>query len=66
MQQLEKTTDIDENIDNAQLVEQSISKEFFDLIVSIPWGHHTTILRKLKDLKEAIFYANKTVENNWS
>lgn len=40
--------------------------EIPDLITSIPWGHHTTILRKIKDLNEAIFYLGKTVENNWS
>jgi predicted nuclease of restriction endonuclease-like (RecB) superfamily len=66
VQQLEKDENDDENPNIAQVVQQLITTELFDLIVSIPWGHHTTILRKLKDLKEAIFYVNKTVENNWS
>lgn len=66
VQELEEATEIEENPNIAQVVQQLISTELFDLIVSIPWGHHTTILRKLKDIKEAIFYVNKTVENNWS
>jgi len=66
VQELEDATEIEENPNIAQVVQQLISTELFDLIVSIPWGHHTTILRKLKDIKEAIFYVNKTVENNWS
>ena len=32
----------------------------------IPWGHHTMLLRKIKDLNQALFYINKTIENNWS
>jgi len=35
-------------------------------LVLIPWGHHTTLLRKVKDIDQAIFYINKTIENNWS
>jgi len=66
VQELEEATEIEENPNIAQVVQQLISTELFDLIVSIPWGHHTTILRKLKDIKEAIFYVNKTIENNWS
>jgi predicted nuclease of restriction endonuclease-like (RecB) superfamily len=50
----------------AQVVQHFNSDEIPALIVSIPWGHHTTILRKIKNLNEAIFYIQKTVENNWS
>jgi len=32
----------------------------------VPWGHHLLILKKIKDLSQAIFYINKTIENNWS
>ena len=42
--------------------EFSISNELF----KIPWGHHILILKKIKDVHEAIFYIGKTVENNWS
>lgn len=66
VQQLKQTTNSENEKDIAQLVQIPIENQFLDLIVSIPWGHHTTILRKIKDRIEAIFYISKTVENNWS
>jgi len=33
---------------------------------SVPWGHHILIMKKLKDPQQAIFYIEKTIENNWS
>ncbi|MDO5617023.1 MAG: PDDEXK nuclease domain-containing protein [Cruoricaptor ignavus] len=35
-------------------------------IFLIPWGHHIQIFTKSKNLKEAFFYINKTIENGWS
>jgi predicted nuclease of restriction endonuclease-like (RecB) superfamily len=35
-------------------------------ITLVPWGHHTMLLRKIKDVNQALFYINKTIENNWS
>jgi len=32
----------------------------------IPWGHHVKILERVKDIDQAVFYINKTIENNWS
>ena len=32
----------------------------------VPWGHHMLILKRIKDIKQALFYINKTIENNWS
>ncbi|MGC4127966.1 MAG: PDDEXK nuclease domain-containing protein [Bergeyella sp.] len=32
----------------------------------IPWGHHRIIIDKCDSVKEALFYINKTIENNWS
>lgn len=32
----------------------------------IPWGHHIEIFSVCKDVKEAIFYIEKTIQNNWS
>ena len=32
----------------------------------IPWGHHIKIMQKTKNINEALFYINKTIENNWS
>ncbi|MDR2145702.1 MAG: DUF1016 N-terminal domain-containing protein [Tannerella sp.] len=52
-----------QNIDNQRniILEQIVRK-----FALVPWGHHTTILRKIKDPKQALFYINKTIENNWS
>jgi predicted nuclease of restriction endonuclease-like (RecB) superfamily len=35
-------------------------------ILSIPWGHHVVIIDKIKQLEEAFFYLQQTIENNWS
>ena len=32
----------------------------------IPWGHQIEIFSVCKDVKEAIFYIEKTIQNNWS
>jgi len=32
----------------------------------IPWGHNALILEKVKSLNQALFYIEKTIENNWS
>lgn len=36
------------------------------LVGQIPWGHNVLIITKSKNVEEAIFYINKTVENSWS
>ena len=40
----------------------------FDIsnILLIPWKHHVSIVESVKDINQAIFYINKTIENNWS
>ena len=35
-------------------------------IKSIPWGHNQRIMYKCNDVKEALFYVDKTIENGWS
>lgn len=42
------------------------SVDDLEMIYSIPWGHHIMIFTKCKDVKEAMFYVNKTLENGWS
>lgn len=47
------------------------SELYEDIIVQqivglIPWGHHVIILKKIKNLQEAIFYIKETIANNWS
>ncbi len=65
--QIEKSfSDENNDIKSAQVVQQLKSTKLFELLTGIPWGHHTTILRKIKNVPEAIFYIGKTIENNWS
>ena len=35
-------------------------------VARIPWGHIKVIITKIKDSKEALFYIQQTIENNWS
>ena len=44
-----------------KLVQQAVA-----LITQIPWGHNLVIITKCKNVKEAIFYVQKTIENGWS
>lgn len=59
-------SDNTDKIKSVQPVQQLSGKTILELLIGIPWGHHTTILRKIKNVKEAIFYISKTIENNWS
>ncbi len=36
------------------------------LVAQIPWGHNSVLLDKLSDPADALFYVQKTIENNWS
>ncbi len=36
------------------------------LVGQIPWGQNVVIISKSKSIKEALFYASKIIENNWS
>ena len=36
------------------------------LVAQIPWGHNLVIISKAHDRDEALFYVQKTIENNWS
>jgi predicted nuclease of restriction endonuclease-like (RecB) superfamily len=35
-------------------------------IFQIPWWHNVTIINKIKVVDEALFYVQKTIQNNWS
>jgi predicted nuclease of restriction endonuclease-like (RecB) superfamily len=50
-----------ENIKGQQLVALLENNIFH-----IPWGHNREIITKCKNIEEAQFYINKTIENNWS
>jgi len=47
---------------------QSVSQlnEAERMIKSIPWGHNQRIMYKCKNINEALFYVQKTMDNNWS
>ena len=36
------------------------------LLLSVPWGHHMSVLDKVKSEEEALFYLQQTIEHNWS
>lgn len=42
------------------------SQQVVDQITQIPWGHNIAIITKIKNIEEAIFYVQKTIQNNWS
>ncbi len=47
--------------------QSAVDVEFVQQLVGqIPWGHNVLIVTKSKDVNEALFYLNKTIENNWS
>ncbi len=35
-------------------------------VAQIPWGHNRLIISKIKNINEAIFYIQETINNNWS
>ncbi len=50
---------------------QSISQDQYfqfvsQLVRQIPWGHNREIITKCIDIKEALFYTQKIINNNWS
>ncbi len=53
-----------ENEDNTNVYK--VDEEQFRKLFLIPWGHHIQIFTKCKNVKEALFYINKTIENGWS
>ncbi len=57
----------DQNKLSSQLVNENKNSLILQqLVAQIPWGHIKVIITKIKNLKEAIFYIQKTIENNWS
>jgi len=45
---------------------QQLVNEFPQKLFLIPWFHHVEIFTKCKNVTEALFYINKTIENGWS
>ena len=57
-----QSSDLEKDIIIPQLERQLEWKK----ILLIPWKHNVCIFEKVKDLDQALFYVNKTIENNWS
>lgn len=49
-----------------EIVQQAVAQISEEVFFSVPWGHHLYIISQCKNVDEAIFYLNKTVENGWS
>lgn len=43
-----------------------IFPQVMERLASISWGHHMCIIDKCKNDDEALFFVNKSIENNWS
>ncbi len=47
-------------------IRQQPVDELENLIFAVPWGHQIEIVTKSQSIDQAIFYMQKTIENNWS
>lgn len=48
-------------------LESNVEGTPFPILFSlIGWSHHVEIIKKTKDVEEAIFYIRRTIENGWS
>ncbi len=66
VQQIENRNKNTQEQNIAQAVQEFKKSNTANLLMMLPWGHHTLILRKIKKIKEAIFYIQETIANNWS
>lgn len=53
-------------INGQQVVDELSANDIVNLITAIPWGHNQRIIFKCEDVREAVFYAQNTLEYNWS
>ena len=60
----------DKNWKSLQLADENshvIVQQVVAQLVSVPWGHHRTIIDKCKgDRDKAFFYVRRTIQNGWS
>jgi predicted nuclease of restriction endonuclease-like (RecB) superfamily len=52
-------------VDQLQISSQAEKPFGQHLVAQIPWGHNILIFSKSKDVDEALFYVQKTIENGW-
>lgn len=51
---------------NENSIRHQAVADFPQKLFLIPWFHHVEIFTKCKNIEEAFFYVNKTIENGWS
>lgn len=51
---------------NQEIITKTKDEFSNHLVFRIPWGHIKIIITKIKNLPEANFYINQTIENSWS
>lgn len=51
---------------NENSIRHQAVADFPQKLFLIPWFHHVEIFTKCKNVEEAFFYVNKTIENGWS
>ena len=51
---------------SSELTQQPIGQIWQQLVAQIPWGHNILIFSKSRDVNEAHFYIQQTIENAWS
>jgi predicted nuclease of restriction endonuclease-like (RecB) superfamily len=52
--------------DELQLPQKSVENHYPSVINLVTWSHTKVIIGKVKDVNEALFYFEKTVENGWN
>jgi len=58
-----------ENVGNLVKNTGRIEKKWPQVVAKlfqVPWGYNRIIISKCKDIPEALYYVNKTIEHNWS
>jgi len=50
----------------AELPSDHYTEKISQLLRQIPWGHNREIITKCRDVSEALFYVQQTIQNNWS
>ena len=53
-------------VSNSEQTVDLISRQAVPLITQIPWGHNIAIIAKCKNIEEALFYIQNTIEHGWS
>lgn len=53
-------------IDQLQSSKDQSNEVMQRLVAQVPWGHNISIFSKSKDVTEAQFYIQQSIENNWS